>query len=135
MVARKQMPQARQTDQILYHLFLKRADAQGATDERFLLANPVMGADNAPAPTGRLEYVIRGIHICVAADTNVVIRNATGTVWEMDVPGGAGSFPIPADAPIPVGKNEYPRLTIVGTEKIIVHLLTTMEPVPYVPAR
>ena len=135
MAARDQHPPAKATDQIAYHLFLDLADGVGATNLRFKMANPVMGSDDAPAPTGRLEYVIRGMQVSVVADTTVEIRNSTGDVWKLDLPGGSGSPYIPPEAPFSVGKGEYPRLTMNTTEKITIHLFCTMEPVPYIPAR
>lgn len=135
MVARNNQPKAAKTDQVEYHLFLDLADTVGATDERFLMANPVMGAVDAPEPSGRLEYKVHTIQISVAADTEVIIRNSVGTVWKIDAPGGAGSFPIGANSGLSVGKGEYPRLTMDTTEKITVHLFCTMEPVPFIPAR
>ncbi|MCK4601427.1 MAG: hypothetical protein KAU28_03105 [Phycisphaerae bacterium] len=135
MAGRDQHPAAKPTDQIVYHLFLDLAAAVGATDLRFKMANPVMGSDDAPAPSGRLEYVVRAMHISLAADTTLQIRNATGDVWKLDVAGGAGSLYLAPQAPFSVGKGEYPRLTMSTTEKITIHLFCTMEPAPYVPAR
>lgn len=135
MVVRDNQPEAKKTDQVEYHLFLDLADTVGATNERFLMANPVMGSDNAPEPPARLEYKAHTIHLSVAADTEVIIRNATGTVWKADIPGGVGSFPISPKSPLSIGKGEYPRLTMNTTEKITVHLFCTMEPVPFIPAQ